>query len=165
METGCGSGLLADTVCQRQSTIDGHQSDRGRHRKAKGTAGYQKWKGSYFSEQPSVLILLMRFYLGTQNDGKDTIDELDEWAGIQFTIDNETGKYTLAQYIYDLLHKVCKCLVDICLKQWLECILNYEYYSKRVNSPQLFRRFCAKRYWSPQRNTTVSRVWVHITYV
>lgn len=30
-----------------------------------------------------------------QTDGKDAIDELDEWAGIQFTIDNETGKFIL----------------------------------------------------------------------
>lgn len=39
-----------------------------------------------------------------QTDGKDAIDELDEWAGIQFTIDNETGKFILhVQFFFNFI--------------------------------------------------------------
>lgn len=45
METGRGPGLLADAVCQRNFKI-GRQSDRRRHRKAKGAGGNKKRKGA-----------------------------------------------------------------------------------------------------------------------
>lgn len=98
MEAGRRSGVLADSVSWRRSEI-GHQPVGRRQRETQGAARIERWQGWC-----EMLVCIRNVYkllclFATKQDDKDEIDELDEWAGIQFTIDNETGELVFDKHL------------------------------------------------------------------